>query len=66
MKVIFNSIKGLIHERARKKINFLGVDYQEVLLTQIPEDQLLKDYGGTGPTLDEIASFDLFPRENLV
>ena len=53
--MIYNMIKSFISERTRSKFVFAsGNEYLDILKQKIELDQIPRDYGGTGPYLDEI------------
>ena len=53
LNMMFKGIKPFIHEATLAKFKFLGGNYTEELLKIIDREQLPKDYGGSGPLLDE-------------
>ena len=51
---IFTGIKPFIHEATKAKFKFFTNNYLEDFLNNFEEDQIPRDYGGTGPSLDDL------------
>lgn len=57
--MIYKTMKPFVHEVTLAKFKFLGTDFQNELLKNIDKDQIPLDYGGTGPSLDDITFWQL-------
>lgn len=52
--MIYNASKFLIEEEVVAKFQFLDSNYSKELQKIIPIDQIPKEFGGTGPSLEDI------------
>jgi len=61
----FKLVKPLIHENTRKRITIVGSNYFEILRGLISTANIPKEYGGTGPCLEE-SVFEIQYREHVL
>lgn len=54
---MYTGMKPFIHEVTKAKFVFTGKHYYEEFIKQINPENIPFDYGGTGPSLNEIEEF---------
>jgi hypothetical protein len=50
-------VEGLLDERVKRKIVFLGTEYREALLEEMPAESLPQEFGGAGGPLPDMEAW---------
>ena len=53
-KMVWRVVTTFVDAATCAKIKILGSDYKKVLLSKVDKEYLPKEYGGTGPSVDEV------------